>query len=209
MRGPGAPELPETRKLWQLEDQEILKVLRNRGTELEIAFAFSRFINMLQITAESNSDAQQGIFISIGLAKLFSQTFAPGNPKHPFIGFDLSVAEIIRASVPQAREPRKINQDALLEPKPLTRVEIEDPRERKARLRATRLVEGSKLSRINEHVLSFSKFRVFNTKELLKEVQVKIPEATPQDIANSMYRLKKLGLISKIDSGLYKLKEQS
>lgn len=92
----------ETRSAFQLTDQQLLFLIRQRGRELDIANAFAALVRTFEtaIAAAPKEDIG-GIRIAVQLTKLLSQKYSPGHAEHPFL--DFAVASVVKELNHQAK----------------------------------------------------------------------------------------------------------
>lgn len=184
----------EDSKVFQLSDEQLIRVVIERQKELCIALAFGGLVRMLEMAMErTHDDSAHGIAKAISLTKLYAQKFAPGDPKHPFKNFDLNSLPNIKVVPKPIPEPPKPTPKPTLEPvtKPKPVVMASLPTKPKPRMFRG---EKSKMTKCTEAILSIPVGTVFRTVTILDMLK-KDPDIRQQDVSNALFSLKERKLI--------------
>ena len=95
--------IAESKRISAMTDQQVLDVLKARGSELKTLDAFQFLIRMFEKAAETNPTAAVGLRLAVGLVHIYGQNFAPGHECHPFKQYGgLSVSGLLSAMPPRA-----------------------------------------------------------------------------------------------------------
>lgn len=181
------PQSPEARRVWELSDEQILKVLEERASQLAIAKALGRLVKMLELAEGKAGKYRIGVQMAISFTKLYSQAFAPGSPGHPFRDFQSSAEQILGTASLREAQSNFVKTAIILREKP----EIGPSLKRAA---------VSKVQRV-ENLIMGQNGSTFHREDIASLLP---PDITTTDLGNGINKLLSTGKITRFSPGVYR-----